>query len=233
MKRFVVKSVCFLFPLLLLFAGIEWHMRSIPNSYRQKDNWMQHHAEEVEVLVLGNSHGLFGIRPDMFSKRAYNLCNVSQTFEYDEYLLRRFLPKCTRLRDVILIVDNSNLFDGPLELSEPFRCTYYRLYMDYPKHSLLSKYGFELASISALKKKLTARDAALDSLGWNTSYSKEQREASSVTEHSAMLAVQHHTCKDWTYATDNFRHLQKIASMCQANGIRLILLQAPVIASYY
>lgn len=86
--------------------------------------------------------------------KTYNLCQVSQIFEYDEYLLKRYAPKLKKLREVILIADNSNLFDAPLEQTEWFRCIYYRLYMDYPKHSLWSKYGFELSNVQAALREI-------------------------------------------------------------------------------
>ena len=121
MKRFILKSILFLIPIAGILLTMEVYMRSLPNSYSQKNEWMKSHASEVEVLVLGNSHGLFGIRPDLLGKKAYNLCQVSQTFEYDEYLLRHFEPQLKSLTDVLLIADNSNLFDLPLEKSEWFR----------------------------------------------------------------------------------------------------------------
>ena len=113
MRRFCLRSALFLTPLIVILGTLEFYVRSLPSSYCQKELWMEEHADEIEVLLLGNSHGLFGLRPEAFPKKTYNLCNVSQIFEYDEFLLRRFLPKCSHLTDVFLIVDNSNLFDPP------------------------------------------------------------------------------------------------------------------------
>ena len=150
---------------------------------------MQHHAQEVEILILGNSHGLYGLRPDVFKRKAYNLCNVSQIFEYDEYLLKRYLPKCKSLTDVVLVVDNSNLFDMPLENTEEFRCIYYRLYMDYPKHSRWSKYGFELSNIQALKEKIQHRNDTCSDLGWNGNYTLERKSLANVPSWMSLRIV--------------------------------------------
>ena len=233
MRRFCMRSVLFLTPIIAMMVALEFYVRSLPSSYSQKEQWMEEHASEVEVLLLGNSHGLFGLRPEAFSKRTYNLCNVSQIFEYDEFLLRRFLPKCSRLTDVFLIVDNSNLFDPPLEMTEDFRCTYYRLYMHYPKHSLFSKYGFELSHIDAFKEKLIRGGDHCDSLGWNASYTTSTRDVSKLSPSAVQVAIDHHTCKDWNYAEANRRTLVRIRDLCHQFHIRLILLQAPITHSYY
>ncbi len=232
MRRFVVRFICFLLPLLTILVILEGYARSMPNSYRQKDSWMQEHAHEVEVLLLGNSHGLFGLRPQMFPKKTYNLCQVSQIFEYDEYLLQHYAPLYKKLSDVILIVDNSNLFDAPLEQTESYRCIYYRLYMDYPKHSCYSKYGFELSNVTALYEKMKANPSC-DSLGWNGSYLKCQRANDYLSEEKVSEAALRHQCKNWQYAADNRSALQRIAEWCKRHHVRLILLQAPVSRAYY
>ena len=66
MRKFCLRTVCFLIPVALLLMGLEVYVRSLPNSYKQKYQWMEQHADEVEVLLLGNSHGLFGLRPEVF-----------------------------------------------------------------------------------------------------------------------------------------------------------------------
>ncbi len=232
MRKFIVRVLCFLLPLLGILVILEGYARSLPSSYKQKDSWMQENAHEVEVLVLGNSHGLFGLRPQVFPKKTYNLCQVSQIFEYDEYLLLHYAPLFTKLSDVILIVDNSNLFDAPLELTESYRCAYYRLYMDYPKHSYCSKYGFELSNVTALYNKMKAKSFC-DSLGWNGSYTKDQRPDDYLSEENVSEAALRHQCKNWQYADDNRSALNRIAEWCNQHHVRLILLQAPVSRAYY
>ncbi len=233
MKTFILKSALFLVPIVGILMAGEVYLRSLPNSYSQKNEWMKAHAAEVEVLVLGNSHGIFGIRPELFGKRAYNLCQVSQTLEYDEYLLRHFEPQLKSLTDLLLIVDNSNLFDQPLEETEWFRCTYYRLYMDCPKFPLLSRYGFELSNIDAARKKWQQGGGRCDSLGWNGSYTKASRSADYLTDEAVRKNVEHHRCKDWNAAQENRETLKRIAAWCEARHVRLILLQSPVSCAYY
>lgn len=234
MRRFLVQCVCFLLPFLGLVSVAEAYMRHLPNSYRQKEEWMQAHASDIEVLILGNSHGLFGLRPDCFpSRKVYNLCQVSQIFEYDDYLIRRYASKLTKLKCVILVADNSNLFDLPLEQTEWFRCIYYRLYMDYPKHSLWSKYGFELSNVQAAWKKFLEGTSYCDSLGWNYSYIQKNRPSDNFSEDVIKRQIQRHHCQDWAVANQNMKKLKEIENWCFEHQIKLLLVQAPVSRGYF
>lgn len=234
MRKFILHTLLYLLPVILLVGSAEITLRTIPNNYRQKYQWMSSHSGDLEVLMLGNSHGLFGLRPDQFTQPTYNLCNVSQIFEYDEYLLNRFLPQCSHLHTVILVCDHSNLFDPPLEESEAYRCTYYRLYMDYPKHSLLSNYGFEVSHIKASGEKLTqwiqGRNESCDSLGF-----LPQEGLQRFPEEDAdwgTVSARQHCEQDTLYAYANREKLFQIAAHLQQEGIRLILVQTPVTEAY-
>ena len=232
MKKFLIRTLMFLVPVLLILMAAELYVRSLPNTYRQKDQWMIAHAQDVEILMLGNSHGLYGLRPDCFQRKAYNLCQVSQTLEYDEYLLLHYAPQYKRLTDVILVVDNSGFFDLPLEQTERFRCTYYRLYMDCPKHPLWSRFGFELADVSAVKEKIATETTLCDSTGWNPAYTVDRRDADYLSDDNVVTAVERHRCKNWSVAAENRRALQRIAQWCRNHHLRLLLLQAPVTQAY-
>lgn len=233
MKKFLVRCLLFLLPVVSVLAAVEWYARHLPNSYRQKAEWMDAHAAEVEVLILGNSHGLFGLRPDCLPRMAYNLCQVSQTLEYDEYLLKRYAPACTSLTDVVLVVDYSGFFDLPLEQTESFRCTYYRLYMDYPKHPLWSSYGFELSDVAALKEKVLQQGTLCDATGWNPAYTVDRRKSDYLSDSEVRSAVERHRCKDWQAAEENRFTLQRIAAYCRDRHLRLLLVQAPVSKAYF
>jgi hypothetical protein len=233
MKKFLIRCLLFLLTIAGLLTLVELYMRHLPNSYRQKHEWMSAHAQDVEVLMLGNSHGLFGLRPDCFERVAYNMCQVSQTLEYDEYLLMHYAPHYKRLTDVFLVVDYSGFFDLPLEQTERFRCTYYRLYMDYPKHSLWSRYGLELSDVSAMKEKVSNVGTQCDSTGWNPAYTMSERSPDYLSEEAVVTAVERHRCKDWNVAEENRSTLQRIVRWCRCRNLRLILLQAPVSKAYY
>ena len=119
MKKFLVRTAAFLLPVLLILVLAEGYVRSIPCSYQYKDQWLETHGEKVSTLILGNSHAFFDLRPSAFADSTFNLSNVSQRLEHDAFLLKHYAKDCPNLRQVILVADNSNLFDLPMEDDEP------------------------------------------------------------------------------------------------------------------
>ena len=124
MRKFLLNTCLFLLPVLLLLASAEVYMRSLPNTYKYKEEWMWQNGHRVSTLLLGNSHGYFGLVPSAMGDSVFNLCAVSQRAREDFYLLQRYASVCPHLRTVVLVVDNSNLFDVPMEEEEPFRVVY-------------------------------------------------------------------------------------------------------------
>ena len=236
MQRFLLRTFLFLLPLLLLASLAEFTARSLPNSYRLKGTWMSQHAKTVETLVLGNSHAYYGIRPSMMKGEAFNLANVSQVPAYDLALLLRYAPLCPRLRQVIMVVDNSCLFDPPLEQSEPHRCTYYTLYMGVGPHSRWGRYGMELFQFDGLCEKLKAfaqgTYTMCDSLGWGTDYTAARSTFDVHDTLSVSQRLQQHQCLNWQWVEANMLAVEKMAHYCQQQGIRFTVIQTPVCSLY-
>ena len=235
MRRFLYRTLCFLSPLLLMAVVGEFYVRSIPNSYRLKDEWMNRHADSVEVLILGNSHAYYGIRPQELQGVAFNLSNVSQTAFYDYALLQHYLPQ-DRLRQVILVADNSSLFDVPLEQSEPYRCAYYTIYMGAGPHHRWSRYGLEIMQFDGFCEKLKAYHngnyAMCDAWGWGTDYKASLSTFDATDTAAVQRLLQRHTCKDWQWAKYNARMVEETARYCQQQHIPLAVVQTPVCDAY-
>ena len=213
-------------------------MRSLPNTYQFKNDWLTEHAAEVKTLVLGNSHAYYGLRTSMLDS-AFSLANGSQATECDEFLLRKFAPQCPHLRTVVFVVDNSGLFDIPLEDSDEwFRCTYYRLYMGYTKHSWLSRYNFELAHYASMMEKfrlhLGGGIVDCDSAGWGTRFRLEAKDMKQWSRDTvaATYTVDRHRCRNWLSAVANREVVLRVADYCQQHRLRLVLLKTPVWSTY-
>ena len=232
MKKFLLKTLAFFFPVLLVLAGAEAYVRTLPNTYKYKEAWMWRNAHAVQTLLLGNSHGYFACVPSLMGDSVFNLCNVSQRLEHDYFLLRRYENLYEKLNTLVLLIDNSCLFDAPMEADEPARVTYYQLYMGFPKHSRWSRYGFELSSITAFLNKLGQRWGAdgleCDSLGFGTSYRVEERDP--VCFEPEHITVHHFV--DWPTTRQNISYADSIACWCQARNVRLVLLMTPVSVYY-
>lgn len=232
MKKFVLRVLFFLLPALFVLVGIETFIRSLPNGYKYKDGWMWENGHRVSTLILGNSHGYYGLSPSFMGDSVFNLCFVSQRLEHDFFLLNRYAKVLTALKRVVLVVDNSNLFDMPMEVDESGRVTYYQLYMGYRAHSMLSKYGFELANMPYIKQKLQSYmqygAVQCDSLGWGNNYTVDKRSPVDFKYEN----VRQHRFVNWTYTYRNRDYMDSVAAWCQQRNIQLILVQTPVCRDY-
>ncbi len=109
-KKFFIRFIPFLVPLVLLFGFFEYRMRQIPSSYEAKRKFLDKAADSVQVLVLGNSHMLHGIDPDHFSKKGFNLASGFQNYFYDDAITEKYLDKLKNLKLVFISADYISFF---------------------------------------------------------------------------------------------------------------------------
>lgn len=102
---FIKQLFLFALPLVLIFVVIELRMRSIPNGYEVKRQYLEKSIDSIEVLVLGNSHMVQGVDPDLLGRKAFNLASSSQSYFYDKELTFRYIDRLKRLKFVIIPVD--------------------------------------------------------------------------------------------------------------------------------
>ena len=226
----------FLLPLLLLATATELYVRSLPNSYRIKRQMMERMEDSVETIILGNSHAYSGIRPELLPDCAVNLANVSQTLDVDLLLLEHYAPRCPRLRHVLLTLDNSNLFDLPMQQTDEwFRCGYYRRYMHlgpyYRPRYWLELFHFQSAR-GKMEKWLQQRHPDCTPLGWDTDNSLDQRNQEEWNTTQVERVLNRHTCSVWEQAFENQRILLRIADYCRDHRLQLTLIAPPVYRAY-
>lgn len=222
--------------MLVALAAVEAAVRAVPNAYKMKNEAMERHSRSVETLVLGNSHGYYDIMPSGLGSNCYNLAMVSQTLEYDYLLLTKY--DFSHLKRVVLVVDNSNCFDMPLDKSQEwYRCTFYRLYMGCGQHGLMSKYGFELSNVPAARKKVE-RYAEMgrvltDSLGWGEDFdTQEAGDNPRLNADYSKDRANKHSLRSYSDYAENKAWLLRMARWCKMHGVALDIVSAPVWKNY-
>lgn len=237
MKKFIYKTILFLLPFIFITICLELALRQTPNTYKYKYDYMQSNAEDVELLVFGSSHAFFGIRPNVFEQKVFNLANVSQGIAQDVYLLKKWGNKYKRLKTVIVPISFSTWFGKGLENgSESYRCRYYKIYMDCDLYSDFSLYNFALYDFETAKKNLLEKkkEIGCDKYGWGTDYKIEMKNIEAWDSgEEADAAVKRHTAKDWEAIDGNVATLKEIADFCKSRNIRLVLITTPCWQSYY
>jgi len=150
MKKFFIRAFLFSLPLLAGFVLLEKKLALVPNSYNQKIKWLDPKVADIEVLVVGTSHTLYGVDPAEFSHKGFNLANISQTPYYDARLVETYLPKMPKLKVVIIPISYFSFFKQLTEGAEDWRVYFYNYYwhipiegdklFDFNKYSLFTIY---------------------------------------------------------------------------------------------
>ena len=236
MIHFFKRIIYFIVPLVILVIASELFLRSIPNSYRYKDQWIKSHGGDVKTLIFGNSITYEDIVPSRLDS-TFSLANVEQGLEYDNYLLKRYAPLCPNLKIVVLLIDDGNMYYQPLERDNSHnwhRCIGYKIYMEYPKHSFFSKYNFEISSPMSARNKLfnclkslvkgDKLRAGCDSLGGT---SLNFNSLKMTMDESAAISYAKMRDSNCGCILPNIKYLEGIKNYCVEHNIRLILITPP------
>lgn len=233
MKRFLLSLVTFIVPIVIVSFLLEMAVRTVPNSYTYKDNYMKSH-HNVQTLIIGSSNMYAGINPNCL-EHGFNLANSSQRLEYDWFLLSKYKNNFDSLKTIILGIDVMNLYAPDYEsgTSDWNRAIFYHIYMDCPKHKWYSKYAWEISCNEMFQKKVNAFFSHLmngqyeepcDSLGMGTYYKSENSNDLDMTEEYSKYLLQ---IVDYNYEEKNLEYLNQIISFCEKNNVELILITTP------
>lgn len=242
-KVFLKNCLLFSFFPMLLVVLFEIVVRQLPNPYTDKYVWMKNHAQEVETIILGNSHAMYGIKPNLMDGKTYNLAFESQVPAYDYFLLNYFAQDYKKLKTVILPISFFTLFQRFEDMPSWWKSRYYHLYMDCDFHPYSFFYNFEIGHYpSALEKAgafveklIEKKDLRLvDDTGWSFMYSFSERDTSMISNmENVQTIIKRHVSEDWTYVDEIVSSVNNIVKFCRARKIDLILITTPTWKSYY
>lgn len=238
MARFLRQILLFSLIIAVLLGVGELVVRSLPNPYRLKHDWMERNAEEVETLILGHSQTYYGVDAGLLPGPAFNLANISQTLQTDSLYLAHYSPRLRNLNTVIVPLTYTSLYEYPLEdTDEWWRVIGYQLYSGLKPHPTLSRYSFELSDLSGYSSKLASavgikeRRLRPDSLGHGTEFSLSSR-YDGWEKGGADRAANHTASCHEEEMPRNLRVLAGIDSICRILGARLVLVTPPLWSTY-
>lgn len=242
MKSFLKNLLLFALPIVVISLSLECIVRHAPNVYKYKYQWMQENVENVETLVLGNSHLFYAVQPKYLSGVSFNLACPNQRLENDLSLLNYWSNRFKNLKTIVCNISYFTWFTPGIEIVAPDCCRYYNLYMDSdlyndcsfnnnfeisnPKQALLVLKAFILNEHTA--------DGTCDELGnsnLNTLSNKDMKQWEKGEFNKTI--INHHTFKTREYVPQNYSYLEKIADYCQKRNVRLVLVTPPAWESYY
>ena len=157
MKHFLSYCTIFAIPIIVFFITLEIVVEHIPNSYSYKYNYVIKHGDDIQALAIGHSQLYDGFKPESFFLPSFNLCNSSQYYIDNYYLLRELLPYMPNLKMVIIPIGYINVeaINNKKKMTLSYRSCYYHKYMnlDYDGHIPI-RYLFECFDPSRATEKV-------------------------------------------------------------------------------
>ncbi len=236
MKQFIRHIALFVLPVLILAVGLEIIAESIPNSYTYKREYMEQHGAQIQTLFLGSSNAYDDFDASVVPS-AFNLANSSQTIEDDYRLLNRYIDSMDSLETVVLGLSYHSL----ALTTQANRRMYYTIYMDlYPRWPL-NEYSFEVFNLELLLKKIVkytvSRDITrCDSLGQRVGRTREALERGTEFWNRDVEGMVENDHMDvnrlWGTINTNYRLICEMVDMCNARGVKPVIVLMPVMEEY-
>lgn len=235
MGKYVLKTILFLIPFLIIFTITELWLREIDLFNVKKKNY-EKNKNDIELLLLGPSHFVYGLNPALLDLSTANLAEEGSAFNIDYLMLNRLLPELPKLKFLIL-----DLSLGNLERSNPedwFKNHLYYLYYgvqnfspSWKDHFLLtSKFGHYRKMIL---KKIKGEKNQYNKYGFMISRFKHERRFSDLLaglnkgKEVFERQVKSITGLDETNYKRNTDLLKKIIETCKEKDVKVILLSTP------
>lgn len=241
MKNQVVRYIQFLFiqtfPFAIFLLIFEILLRTIPNDYEFKKNYLEKNASEIEVLYLGNSHTFYGIRPEFCSKKGYNLGHISQSLNIDYAFLKKYESNWKKLKYVIIPLDYFSLFEELNHSDEDWRIKNYKIYHDLTIRNKFQD-NFECFNVdfkSNCKRiiknyLLNQNEITTTELGYGTAFHSNSNQNLLQT---GKEAAKRHFAKNDSLYISNYKSLLSILNFSKKHSIKVILVSFPTYSSYY
>jgi hypothetical protein len=233
MKRFTKKIGLFLIPLSLLFLGAEYTLRAIPNDYSYKKKYLDSHATEIEVLILGNSHAYRGVLPEKLDLKSFNAAYISQSLDLDFLIFNGYKDKLKNLKYLVLNISYPSLFSSLTTTKEKWRLKNYNIYYDFCITYKPKNYSEILGNTFIVnEQKFNDYFFKNTSLITCTTLGGGPISNNNNTLKAGLKAAKRHTKKEFKYYKKYVNELDKIIKYAKQNQFKIVVITPPGY-SYY
>ena len=196
MKSFLIKSIYFLIPFIIIIIFLEISLENIPNEYKYKSQFLNNHSNSIKILILGSSHSFYGINPEHFPTNTFNASHNGQTLDYDYKIFKKYQKKLNNLKIIILPISYFSLYDKFEDNGALWRIKDYDMYYNFDKkQSLISRIFIFNTNLRSSINKITTyyqsdKKPCCSYLGWGKAIKSKN---SPNLEQTGKLAAKNHT----------------------------------------
>jgi hypothetical protein len=246
--RLYKKLILIIVPVLILSVFFELKARNISNGFLMKRELMDVKKDKIEFLVLGSSHGNYGINPEIISENSFNLTFNSQDLYYDSKLFDEYKEEMVNLKCVVLTLSNFSLWYDLNDSPEKWRKYFYKEYfginskspesasefVDLKSHSFAFFYGFLNTLMGTLYPNYLAFGTDMNSFGWNIDTNKNLVSASDTTFENGRERVDFTDALIKKENTEyNLKLLNGIIEYVKKKKLKLVFVTTPVTYQYF
>lgn len=244
MGKFILKVIIpTMIIVLFIFVGLEIYLRNLPNDFKSKAEYMEEHAGDIKILVLGSSGASMGIKPSCFSHQpSYSCAYANQSTDYNLLILQKYLDRMDSLRYLILDAQ----YASPWWRLEDQAQTFVKKYVIYYKLDGYNGFenNFEIsASIRDLIGRvfhLSDREAftTCDNDGFQSRYFinipyDDQQWKDYGEEHCKEHTIYNRKKDGGEVYWANYEKLRAIIMMCKEHGVNVLFVSTPCHPYYY
>ncbi len=236
MKRLLRYFVIFFLPILIIGTMVEIMLRRIPNDYQLKKEFLDQHADSLEVLFLGNSHAFYGVNPKYISSPSFNAGDISQSLDYDLEILKKYKNHWNNLEYIAIPISYFSLYSALEDDVEAWRIKNYLLYFGIRKSHKLADHteilsnrlGLNLKRIyNAYVRNMTY--ITCSALGWGLGYTSKKK---NDLDKSGIIAAEKHTDMIKKPIDENLKIVRQISAFADARGVEVIFYTPPAWHTY-
>lgn len=246
MKKGIVKILYKLLILGLLFSILiiycEVKLREIPSSYIIKKNYFEKNLDSAEILILGSSQPLYGINPEYFSLKGFNLAEQSQSLYYDEKLVSKYIDKMPNLKFVFITISYFSLWYELYNSVENWRDYFYKKdwqlainnqkYIDKNDVSYIDLYGISFVQSALLVNfNLPAWTESLRENGWYQNTGRMLISQNADSSSALEIKRQDQAMADSVFE-NNKNYLEKLITELTLKKITPVIIITPVYNTY-
>lgn len=241
MNRFLLRV---LLPFLILISSLFWcgefYLRSLPNDFKTKNQYLEDNAKDIKLMVLGASTVSMGIKPGYFDiQPAYNFAYASQNLEYNYWIMSKCFDRMDSLKYVILDMSCGMPWNYGPDVALG-RNKFYRIYYGYPDLPV----EFEMsASIKELYHRIWPTDGkeaiqTIDEDGYQGGYYEDVPYDEIKWKESVKWSVEYYA--EILQGPDagqryhgGVEHICKIVSKCKEKDIQVLMVTLPAMKMFY
>ena len=239
MKKFLLKVLLpTIIIVLTLFVGLEIYIRSLPNDFKEKNQYLESNAKRLKIMVLGDSGASMDIMPGCFDLQpAYNFAYHAQNIDYSYWILSKRFEVLDSLGYVIINYGYGTLWGFDKHPLSQGRKKFYKIYWGYP----IETFSLEMfSSPMEILHRIWPNNAqqamhTIDLYGYQGDYYKDIPfdEEMWLTSTEATIESWYEKINDESKYNENVRTLRGIIEKCRGKGVCVILVITPTLKMFY